>query len=229
MRTISLVFLLLIGLILSSAPNAAAQDVNSLDVTAVYTGEQVLVTIDMDIITELPADWVGWIVERSVYGECAETAEVTSVIPFPSGPAQFTLFNIPSRPDLLQKYRVKAVDEAGARHYLSLPLFPPGYYSFGYALRPNTPLARGTITDLGWTLGIDTCPGLCWEWVSFLSGDVTGLDELVGTGAVVELYGQIDCNFEGPYVTVESWALETDCGTVGNESASWGEVKSRWR
>ena len=88
--------------------------------------------------------------------------------------------------------------------------------------------------DLGWTLGIELCPGQCWEPIAFISHSYPWLEleSLAGTPQEVWLVGFIDNEFEGPYIVVVTdvaWPRWGCYSPLDNPETSWGALKTRYR
>jgi len=209
---------------------AAQEEMNNVSLEAACSGSQIEITIELDVQYDLPEGWVGWVVERVPVGICLPTEAICPVTDFPVGAATYTLYDTPDLPDYQHNYRIKGVDADGGRHYMSLPQWPPGWYSHDYIGCGTAPAGRGTISsEPGWTISVVNCPDMCWIESWFLSGDTWILDDLVDTGIVVDLYGTIDANFEGPYIIVESFEIVDDCNAVAADETTWGAVKSMYR
>ena len=228
--------LLTLACLLPAAGPARAQVPNFVEVTALGLGSQNRVVVEMYVGAQLPAEWVGWVVDRTTLGVCGdEVLQLGEVTPFPevgAAPAEYGLDDHLAAEDLTYQYRLYAVDAAGTRHYLpGFTEWPPAYYHFDYASRNNDGfVAEGTLTDLGWTRGIDLCPDHCWAYLSFISELPGELEAYVGTEMVVRLRGQLDAEFEGPYVSeVTGWSLQGSCEPVGAEAVSWDGLKARYR
>jgi hypothetical protein len=211
---------------------AVAQVDNDINVIAQGTGTDIDIVVTMRTGDDLPAEWVGWVIDRSTIGVCGPEVEIVSVQPFPGAEQTMTFSDASAQDSRTYEYQVFAVDAAGDRHYLgSPPAWPPAYYHFDYASANNdAPVAEGTLTDLYWTAGIELCEGHCWEWISFVSGLPAELEPYIDSGVVVRLHGEIDAEFEGPYIsTVTGYTIVGDCSPVGNEARSWSALKSLFR
>ena len=204
-----------------------AHAINDIEINASCVPGQIHVSIVLLINDPLPADWVGWVLLRQTLGSCAEPVEITPVYPFPAVAGTWHVYDAPPHPDLHQRYVVRAVDTEGAYRYLTLPDFPPGYYATDYAGCGSGPAARGTVTDLGYTLGLDVCDEGCWLPMSFLSGYPADLAYHIGE--VVDIYGSIEDEFEGPYIMVDGYAVVGECGPVSIRPQSWGAVRRSYR
>ena len=215
-----------------AAAGARAQVANNINVTAVGGAASIQIDVALDIGGTLPSSWVGWVVDRRTIGLCEPEARVGDVTPFAAGPHTYQLNDADVTGDVTYCYRVFAVDDQGGRHYLGMPPeFPPGYYHDAYAsLGGGGKVARGVLVDLGWTLGINVCPGFCWEPVAFISGPPPELAAEVGSGAVVMIRGSLTNEFEGPYIQeVTDWFFAGECGTLPATPASWGGLKAIYR
>jgi hypothetical protein len=211
-----------------SVSGAVAQVDNDINVIATGGATFIQVDITMDIGGNLPVSWVGWVVDRRSIGVCEPEVRMGSVSPFEAGEHTYHIYDSNVLEDLAYNYRVYAVDDQGARQYLgSPPLFPPGYYHDDYAsIGGSGIVAKGIMVDLGWSLGITVCSGFCWETLSFVSGAPPGLE----AGAMVQIMGAIDNEFEGPYISsITDWMIIEECGPVPNEATSWGGLKSLYR
>ena len=218
--------------LLHSSP-VAAQVENDINVATSTTGFSVIVHVDMDIGGTLPEHWTGWILNRTSIGICEPDFRVGNVRQFEAGPHSYSIEDPTAQAGVTYKYRVYAVDDQLTKYSLGAPpAFPPAYYHDDYATPSGTAaVARGTIVDLGWTYGVELCPDECWEWISFISSAPPSLAALAGTGIPVEIFGRIDNEFEGPYISsVSAWSTSDDaCGPVSNEPGSWGALKANYR
>ena len=227
MKPCKSILILVLVLVALSVSGAVAQVDNNINVTATAGASFIRVDITMDIGGNLPTSWVGWVVDRRTIGACEPEVRLGSVSPFESGEHTYQINDGNVLEDLTYYYRVYAVDDQGSRQYLgSPPLFSPGYYHDDYASPGGSGIVvQGITVDLGWTLGIVICPGFCWQELSFVSGAPSGLE----AGAMVQITGTIDNEFEGPYISsITDWMTITECGSVPNEATSWGELKARY-
>lgn len=219
-----------VAMLALSSVGAMAQVDNNINVTASGGATSIQVDITMNIGGTLPTSWVGWVVDRRTNGLCEPEVRLGPVTPFAVGEHTYQ-FNDPDvLEDVTYYYRVYAVDDQGDRQYLgSPPEFPPAYYHDAYAsLGGSGIVARGTMVDQG--MGIEVCSGYCWEGIAFVSGTPPELMESAGTGDVVMIYGTIDNEFEGPYISmVTDWFFVGECGTVPAMETSWGGLKARYR
>ena len=217
--------------ILTLAATAAAQVDNWVELRCTPWNNDIQIEVDIDIGGTLPADWTGWVVQRTTIGPCEETVELGNPRLFPDGAQQYQTGDSVQE-GVTYRYAIRAVTTGGARVSLGgPPAFPPVYYHDDYASVGNSGLAAsGILIDLGWTLGIEVCSNDCWLPLSFISGAPPELAEGADTGVVVAIYGRIDNEFEGPYISqVTDWAVVFDCGTVPGEVIGWGGLKARYR
>jgi hypothetical protein len=188
---------------------------------------QVLIQVTLQIDGGLPEHWVGWVIDRFAVGQCEEV-QVTEVLPFLDGMSQHEFSDDLTLADLYHGYRIQAVDAEGTRYHLPFPLFPLGR-GYDFAVCGGGPAARGTVHDLGWTLGLEVCPDECWVPISFLELYPPEMESLVGTGEIVDVYGMLDTDFEGPYILVDRYEIVTDCVAVVITPRSWTAVKGVYR
>ncbi len=201
-------------------------------VTASSTGSAINISVDLDIGGTLPAEWVGWVVDRNAIGDCDQpVVQIGGMTPFPSGAQSYLLTDGTARPMTTYMYRIYAVNAAGERFYLpGYTDFPPGYYQFDYASLANGYVAEGQLVDLGWGLGITVCPDGCWQFLAFISDPPADLLQLAGTEVTVKISGQLDAEFEGPYVSeVTGWETISGCSPVENLETTWGSLKALYR
>lgn len=210
-----------------------AQVPNSVSLVADGSGGSIVIDIDLDVGGVLPTEWVGWVVDRSTIGNCDEpTIQLGETTPFPGGEGSYVLNDVLAEPGTTYKYRIFAVDADGVRHYLpGYTEWSPGYYQFDYAsLWDQGYVAEGQLVDLGWTAGIEICQDYCWEYLSFISELPEELMPYVGTSATVQLIGEIDAEFEGPYITqISSWSIVSGCSSVSTAELSWSGLKALYR
>ena len=218
--------------ILVLATTATAQVDNWVELRCTPQTTYIQVDIEMDIGGTLPAEWTGWIVQRTTIGPCEETVELGPPGPFPVGAQNYRINNNTVEEGVVYRYSVRAVTTEGDRVYLGgPPAFPPGYYHDDFASLGNAGMAAsGLLIDMGWTLGIEVCSNDCWLPLAFISDAPPDLAAGADTGVVVAIFGRIDNEFEGPYISqVTDWAVVHDCGTVPNEVTDWGGLKARYR
>lgn len=217
--------------LLTLAAAAVAQVDNWAELRCTPQTSAIQVDIDLDIGGTLPIEWVGWVVQRTTIGPCQEMVELGSPTAFPTGAQSYQIYNSVEE-GITYRYAIRAVTTGGDRVYLGgPPAFPPGYYHDDFASLGNAGLAAsGVLIDLGWTLGIEVCQNDCWLPLSFISDPPPDLAAGAGSGVVVAIYGRIDNEFEGPYISqVTDWTVVHDCATVPNEVTGWGGLKARYR
>ncbi len=205
------------------------------DVHLVATGSAsfITITIDLNIGGELPAEWVGWVVDRKTIGDCDDPVlRLTDLTPFPDGSMFYTFTDASAALGTTYYYRIYAIDAEGARHYLpSYTLFPPGYYQLAYASRNNNGvIAEGRMIEDGGWLKIDACQNNCWTYLAFISGAPAELADLAGSEDTVRIRGRISAEFEGPYISqVTGWSIIPNCGSVPSVKKNWDGIKAMYR
>ncbi len=205
------------------------------DNTAILTGTAGASEIQLSAvlaITNPDTTWVGWAVVRDAVGQCVTPTVVHAEDGFPAtaDPIVFTDANVAD--DVTYRYRLLAVDDAGDTHdFGAPPAANPVWERIVYASLGNDgPVAMGQLVDLGWGTGIDLCPGQCWQEISFIGDVPPDLAALVGTGATVVLFGTLDIDFEGTYVSnIASWEQVNDCDAVADAPQSWSRLKASYR
>jgi hypothetical protein len=212
-----------------SVPATATGQMNRaiLDVQCQSSG--VLLIADFDIVSELPSEWVGWVIERTTNGVCESRIRIGNPAAFPEGQATIQIVDELAVDGLGYRYHIRAVDTDGILRYLGSSFSWPGYYQIAYSSCGLAPVARGQLTDLGWTTGIEPCDQGCWFYLAFISELPAALQQYVGTSTEVLLFGEIEDEFEGAYVNqIYSWFVLEDCA-VPTDTGSWGVLKSRYR
>ena len=231
-QRVCLPLLILLGGLIFQGNTVSAQVPNDVLVTATSNGGAIVIAVDLDIGGDLPADWVGWVIDRSTIGNCDDpVVQIGDTTPFPAGAQSYVLTDLTAQPMTTYKYRIYAVNAAGERSYLPGDAgFPPAYYHFDYASLADGYVAEGQLLDLGWTVGIDVCPEGCWEDLAFISNPPAEFDHLLGTGVTVLISGQLDADFEGPYVSeVTGWTIIPGCSPVESVQTDWSRLKALYR
>ena len=80
--------------------------------------DTVMLTVDVNIVTELPPEAVGWVIERSVLGYCWPVEDVGEVQPFPAERTTYVLYDEPDLVGFNTIYQAYAVMESGAREQI---------------------------------------------------------------------------------------------------------------
>lgn len=220
--------LTLAGLILFSS--TALAQVSGVGVFAETTcdGYRVDVHVTLSVYDVIPADIVGWVVEREVLGNCVADEDVGDIRPMPTeiGAHEFVIRDIPTVPGKAIYY-IMAVDDNGGRHVIGWPRrthFAQADCYLGMA-------ARGTVVIYSEThYYLEVCPDECWWELSFFDPIFPSDQAPPVEGAVVEIYGEILSGMEGPYIHATHWAYSsTACQVVGTEDLTWGSLKAQYR
>ena len=213
------------------APAPAQTDLNWAELTSACGSFAVELTAELDIVTELPAAWIGWVVTRVALGVCEPVTVVHGPVPFPDGARTYQFTDPSAETSRAYAYRLMAVDAAGNRSYVgSGGNFPPGYYQSAYATCEDAIAFRGRLLGSDLMPSTEPCEDQCWPLLSFVSGLPEVLQPLVGTSAIVELRGPLDDEFEGTYLAeVTGWNVLADCGTVPEAGRSWSALKAGYR
>lgn len=207
---------------------------NGASLNAACAGYSVELSVTLNILTELPENWAGWVIDRSSIGLCGPTARVVGPEVFPSGYAAYQFVDNTAVPGQAYRYTMRPVNDQGAVLSWYHPdydqFFPPVYIMIDRTTCFDAPAVRGRLIDMSWTVGIEVCEGQCWDPLAFISELPAALLPLVGTDAVVELRGTLADDFEGPYLTnITGWTLLPGCGSVSTAPDSWSGVKGRFR
>lgn len=212
-----------------TAPIARAQ-VNDAQLSASCEPSGVLLTVDMNIVDTLPADWAGWGIERTTDGVCEDDLRVTGPNPFPSGSFHDTVLDASAVSGRTYLYRIYAIDLAGNRQVLGAGNFSPAYLQTAYPSCGSAPVAEGVLVDGFQGTIFEPCDQSCWLGVSFISLLPSELTGYIGTTTRVRLYGTLTDEFEGRYITqIYFWEILGDCGPVPTDQLSWGALKQTWR
>lgn len=87
---------------------------------------------------------------------------------------------------------------------------------------------------VGWVVDRETL-GDCSDPVDQIGGVIpfpTGTQsyQLAAASATIRIFGKIDAEFEGPYISeVTTWSLSPGCSPVVNQATNWGGLKARYR
>ncbi len=214
--------LTMLGLISCAVPARAF----TASITATSDGDGVTLTVT--VVDPMPPAWgetVGYTVVRDAMGVCAAS------VPLTEEPVAFTeglqVIDYPAYRELANSYSIRAIDTQG-----NLVGFEFGFHSSTIANPHGAPLIRGRVVSGGvFGHGIAPCSDSCWMpswyWGPLVLGIGGGISlyEYFGTETVLDVYGDVGVNFEGPYLIVDH-AVETTCDAVAVQSRSWGDVKS---
>lgn len=186
----------------------------------------VMLTADVNIVTALPADAIGWVIERSVLGYCWPVADVGEVRPFPAARETFVLYDEPPLAGYNTIYQAYAVMASGDRE----PILQAYRTHFAQADCAGGPAARGVIVELGpGYYHLDVCPDECWWELSYFDGDLPAeAPELVGQ--TLNLYGTLEGGMEGPFLNMTDWEISpVPCFVVPTDETDWSGLKARFR
>ena len=188
--------------------------------------------ISVIIMDPTPHPWdilVGYAVIRINHGECGDPVFLSEVMGF-SDPITVTDMEIPSY--YAYSYIAALIDTDGLARYSS------GWGSIETLGGLEYPIVRGDIRSGGVFGGglIYLCPNMCWGQFHLgtfigVSGPVPdGYWEARDTGQVFDIYGTIEYNFEGPYMTLVSEIDPTTCDEeVPVRSTTWSTFKAWFR
>ncbi len=206
---------------------------NILYINSSGTGSAISIEVALTINGTLPAEWVGWVIDRKSVGFCDQAVEqIGDVTSFPSGAQVYLLTDNTANSEITYMYRIFAVNDAGERFYFPNNLeFNSSSFHYDYAsVSGNGYVAEGTLVDLGWTIGVQICPGECWEPITSISNPPSLFHFMVGSSVPIRISGELDISVEGPFLSVvTSWSALTDCSAVESAKASWGELKAIYR
>ncbi len=229
-RSYRILLIALVCLVLSTA-TACAQFEDywgAIEMTTTCDYAEVTLTVTFNPWTDPPpADWVGWIVERTVVGKCVPDVRVGDVRPLPTEPTEFVIVDTVEEIGYDVLYRAYGVNAAGER--LNQLLFPYRKY-FQHAACAGGPSYRGTVRVIdGQWFVFDTCEGHCWWGLSHMDGSYS--DEFLDyDGQTLDLYGELRAGMHGVYIDVDFWFVSPNgCGPVGTRETSWGALKTRYR
>ncbi len=186
----------------------------------------VMLTADVNIVTALPTDAVGWVIERTVLGYCWPVADVGEVQPFPAERQTFVLYDAPPLVGYNTIYQAFAVMASGARE----PILQAYRTHFAQADCAGGPAARGVIVEyMPGYYHLDVCPDECWWELSYFDGDLPAeAPELVGQ--TINLYGTLEGGMEGPFINMTGWEVSsTPCFVVPADATDWSGLKALYR
>jgi hypothetical protein len=189
-------------------------------------GQQVEVTVTLNIYGEVPPELVGWVVDREVIGECAAPVQVGSALPLPSGEQQFVVIDSPSIMDRMTTYHIHAVDAAGDR----TPIYWRQRTMYAQAACVGGPVVRGTVVEAFGSYTVEPCEGHCWPGLStFDNSFPPEISTMVGE--VVDVFGEVYLGLEGQFVVATDIQLAANgCDQViAVDPISWGTLKGAYR
>jgi hypothetical protein len=188
------------------------------------------VTIMIEIYAFAPADdWIGFVVQRTLLGDCAGPVTITPA-PLSFGkPRDKTLHQIQEPvpwPGRTFRYEARAIDRDGVLHDLPATLEPPwDHVSCGEAVA-----SRGFLGLEGDQARLEPCPGTCWPPL-LLCGESASLLGLLGIP--VDVIGEfhhsdmpIPCDLEWERIEPTH---DGGCGPTPVAPRTWGEIKGRYR
>jgi len=196
--------------------------------TASCSGGDVVLSIDFTVSQAPPTRFVGWVVEREVLGICIEDAWVTEVMSWPEiGQTHLDLTITPDVDYYDEIFRIWAVDADGNETFI----YWPQRHNFAHADCLPGPTVVGEFVDYGGKLHFESCTDFCWPALSPFDGTYPdGAEALVGTGLLMNLFGELFNGMEGDYI--RSTGMEPSsfpCEAVGTAGTSWGGLKARFR
>ena len=185
--------------------------------------------------------FVAYDVYRQSLPACGDRVRLNAD-PFPRSPGQthsHTFVDTSPAAETMYRYDIEFVDQ----NRMPLPVFHGVGYcdpcvNFAFESCPSfsAPIAHGTLLP-GFYPTVNACPGTCygtpgcqgslcpWRLESYPAE----LQQYVGTGIEVRLYGGWGCELtEGCYLTVTRFDV-TPCGVLPVDPASWGKIKSAYK
>jgi hypothetical protein len=231
MRFLKITAILLGGALCHAGPGLAWDDPPegiSVLMTASCSGSEVILSIDLVVLQDPPAHLVGWRVDRQVIGPCEEDAWVTEVMPWPElGETHYDLDVLPDQVFFDPIYRIWAVDAEGNRTFI----YWPQRHNFAHAdCRPG-PSTVGRFVSYAGSIAFEACTEWCWPGLSPFDGSYPdGVEDLVDSGQVMELYGELFMGMEGIYINATSMAPSGyPCDPVPVQSTTWSGLKAGYR
>ena len=222
--------------ILLPAAAAQGQTDSSANLTCTPLGSAIDVEVDIVIGDLIPDDWVGWVVKRQTLSWCEPDRLLGSIddpFHFYSQVRHFVDEDVEL--PFLYYYCIYAVDQQGELHRLGgPPLFPPGYYHDDFCAPGGAGLlGEGRlVSDAhgGGYPGFDVCDDGCWYGTGFIS-ELPGMLWLyLDTDTYLMLFGTIDNEFEGAYISsITEWYIIDACGPVPARKESWSGLKALYR
>lgn len=190
----------------------------------------VVLEISFNVSEAPPENIVGWIIERTIVGECLPDSYATEVMPWPELGGTYQEITIaPVLPNRDELYRIWAVDDQGAEVFIPWP----SRDNFQHATCLPGPSTVGYIVMMGDRPFFEPCPGSCWWGLSpWDTGIPDDLAELADTGTLVNIYGELKNGMEGPYISYGdlTWSLsDEECGVVAAPEQTWDAVKAFYR
>jgi hypothetical protein len=186
-------------------------------------------TYDLTGDPYLYPDWVGYDVLRRPVPGCGSFEQVnTDFIPRVFGTYTHYFGGVPPSSATLYEYIVRPVD---ADHQpVSIPGFCAPCVAYATCTPDATPFTIGTLTDLGWAVLVNPCPGTCYPAAYVEGPQADPLRPYAGTSTTVRLYGTANCGtVEGCALTLDHFDLGPCGGVVPAAASSWGRVKIRYR
>ncbi len=226
----NLIILSLLALFVSVAVSSVAQEPPSrFSIYASGDEGPVQVTVYLLVGGELPSEWVGWVVDRTQVGVCnPQTAQLGSVMSFPTGEHTYTLPDSDATPGFTYRYRFFVVDSEGTRMGVPYELFSYTSSSAFGSVSNSGLVGVGYVVDFGWYTGVVACPQECWGPLEQI--DVQPLGFLAGIPLPIKVYGRVGVGIEGPFLEeLASWEFIDSCQPVLVENYTWGNVKAIYR
>ncbi|MBU8871413.1 MAG: hypothetical protein KOO60_11165 [Gemmatimonadales bacterium] len=196
--------------------------------TASCSGDDVVLSIDFNVTQEPGAQFVGWIVERTVIGLCVEEAWVTEVLPWPAlGETHLDLTITPEIGFFDAIYRIWAVDVDDNEVFI----YWPQRHNYAHADCLPGPTTVGYFVYYGDNVYFEACTDLCWPGLSPFDGIYPdGAEELIGTGQLMNLYGELFSGMEGDFIHSTGMAPSSfTCEPVSNGVTTWDGLKAQFR
>ncbi len=183
-------------------------------------------------------EWVGYDVLRRSLDPCEPWTRVTATpyLRTPGISESFTYVEAAPAAQTAYEYQVILVD--AGRNPLLFPITECDCWngSFAWVSCPlfSAPLTQGTLTDGGWALYVNPCPGSCYS-ACYLEGPLAPsleqeLRSYLGTGTVLRFYGTLACGgVEGCGLRLNHFDV-APCGSVVPATRStWGQIKVLYR
>ena len=174
-------------------------------------------------------NWMGFDILRSALPGCGAPERINAdIIPRVFGTTTYYFGGTAPSPGTLYVYSVQPVD---ADHQLvSIPGFCQPCVAYETCTPAVTPFTVGTLTDIGFAVLVNPCPGSCYPSAYVEKPQATPLLPYVGTSTIVRLYGQANCGtVEGCSLTLDHFDIGPCEGITAASSRTWGQVKIRYR
>lgn len=238
LRNVALAVALALGAAAAATDARAAGDLNA-TANANAAGE---ISIDWSWTEYDPAqfpvvgrpDWVGYDLLRREPGACSPWVRLNDeIMPrVPGASHSGTFVDAPPATGVTYEYRLVMVNAA---HEPIVLVWPEGCeppcspHAWESVPKLAAPVTIGTVTDWGWAVLVEACPGSCWSSFYVPEPGASLLRPYAGTGQAFRIHGDEGCgSVEGCGIALDRFE-PADCGITPAARSGWGRLKIRYR